>query len=273
MNYLTPGEFIPVYQKTAATKLELSPLRRFILSVLAGIFLGICASMTNIAVFSLSSPGLSKLLSGLLFPFGLIMIILSSAELFTGDCLMTIPVTNRKLPFLSVFKHLILVYFGNFLGCLIAAAVYVYIMNINLAGGELAVFTIKTAAAKCSLGAYKVFILAIFCNILVCAAILFSSSAKDGFGRLASAFIPICVFVICGFEHCVANMFYIPAGIFCKSIAEFSSLALDNGIDLSSLNTLSFILNNLIPATLGNLAGGIGFAAAINYCFNKKQAY
>ncbi len=162
MNYLTPGEFIPVYQKTAAAKLELSPLRRFILSVLAGIFLGICASMTNIAVFSLSSPGLSKLLSGLLFPFGLIMIILSSAELFTGDCLMTIPVTNRKLSFLSVFKHLILVYFGNFLGCLIAAAVYVYIMNINLAGGELAVFTIKTAAAKCSLGAYKVFILAIF---------------------------------------------------------------------------------------------------------------
>ena len=123
---------------------------------------------------------------------------------------------------------------------------------MNYSGGGLAVFTMKLAASKCSLPFENAFVLGVFCNILVCFAVLAAMSAKDTAGKVLGLFFPICFFVVCGFEHSVANMYYIPAGIFASSVPEYAAGALEAGVDLSVLTWGNFLLKNLLPVTLGN---------------------
>lgn len=268
---LSPGEFIDTYAKLGAAKAKAPAVRLFLLGMLAGFFIAMAGAATNTAAFSFSSASAIKLICGLLFPFGLVMVILTGAELFTGNCLMAISLLARTAGAGGVARNLVTVYFGNFAGALLGAAACVLAGQFGLSGGALAVYTIKLAAAKCSLSFGRAFLLGVLCNILVCTAVVCAIMAKSLPGKAVGAYLPICFFVLCGFEHCVANMYYIPAGLFALAVPEYAGLALAAGVDVGALSWGGFLLNNLLPVTLGNVLGGAGLAVLLWYCHGSRK--
>lgn len=268
---LNPSEFIESYASIGAAKARRSALSLLLLGVLAGLLLGSAGAAATAASFAIENTSLAKLVCGLLFPFGLIMIILTGAELFTGNCLITISVLDGRAKLSGMLRNLFLVYVGNFIGSVMLAAACAYSGHMDMAGGALALQAMRTAAAKCSLSFGKALLLGILCNILVCAAVVCSLSAKSISGRVLGAYFPITLFVICGFEHSVANMYYIPAGLFARTVPKYAELAASAWLDLSALGWEPFLVNNLLPVTLGNIIGGAALAALLWVCNRAKK--
>ena len=259
---LSPAEFVTFYAQTGAKKCANSAQKLYLAALLAGFYIAAGAVAANTAGHMLANAGLSRVVCGLLFPFGLIMVILTGAELFTGNCLITISLLEKKAALAGMVRNLIIVYAGNLLGAVILAAAIVYSGQLDLSGGTLAVHTIRTAATKCALPFGRSVVLGILCNILVCAGVMCSLCSKSLPGRAIGAFVPVSFFVICGFEHCVANMYYIPAGLMAAGVPQYAQLAQEAGVNLSALNLVGF-LSNLIPVTIGNIIGGCGFGTMI----------
>ncbi len=257
MNFFAPTEIVKNYGAAGKKKAEMPLLKMLILGVLSGMFIALGAAVTNTAGHSIDNVSAVRILSGLLFPGGLTLVVLMGGELFTGNCLMCISLLEKQAKLAGVLKNWAAVYAGNFAGSLLTAFACAAFGQMNYSGGGLAVFTMKLAASKCSLPFGNAFVLGVFCNILVCFAVLASMSAKDTAGKVLGLFFPICFFVICGFEHSVANMYYIPAGIFASFVPEYAAKAVEAGIDLSVLTWGNFFLKNLLPVTLGNIAGGL----------------
>lgn len=263
MNLFSPAEFVGNYASVGQKKATMPALRLFLLAILAGFFIGLGGAVTNTATHALQNVSVIRMLSGLLFPVGLVMVVLTGSELFTGNCLITISVLEKKTTIGGMLRNLGIVYVGNFIGALLLAAGCAYFGQLNYSAGGLAVATIKLAAAKCAMPFGNALVMGILCNVLVCAAVMMALCAKDATGRALGAYVPICVFVLCGFEHCVANMFYVPAGLFAMTIPEYAAQAAAAGINTASLTWGGFLLGNLLPVTLGNIIGGVAFAAAI----------
>jgi formate/nitrite transporter FocA (FNT family) len=158
------------------------------------------------------------------------------------------------------------------LGCLLLAFGIVACGQLNLNGGALALHTIKVAVGKCDILFVSAIIMGIFCNILVCLGVLCSLSAQDAAGRILGAYIPVVFFIIGGFEHSVANMYYIPAGILAMNVPEYAALAVSSGLDTSALGWGNFFLANLLPVTIGNIIGGAGIAVILWFCHARKIA-
>ena len=158
---------------------------------------------------------------------------MSGAELFTGNCLIAISLLERQCTPAGMLRNWAIVYLSNFAGALLVAAGCAFFGQLNYSGGLLAVFTMKLAAGKCALPFQNTFVLAILCNLLVCLGVILAMTAKDTAGRFIGAFLPVCYFVICGFEHCVANMYYIPAGLMAKAVPAYAQLAAEMGVGLS----------------------------------------
>lgn len=262
---LSPGEFVNLYAQIGAKKSANSARKLFLSAVLAGFLIGMGAVVSNTAGHALTNAGVSRVVCGLLFPFGLIMVILTGAELFTGNCLITISLLERRARLSGMARNLGLVYLGNLAGAAALAAAIVYCGQLDLSGGALAVHTIRVAAAKCAIPLGKAVVLGILCNILVCAGVMCSLCGKSLPGRAVGAFVPVCFFVIGGFEHCIANMYYIPAGMLAAGIPRYVQLAREAGVDLSALNWMG-CLRNLAPVTIGNIIGGCGFGALVWAC-------
>ena len=142
--------------------------------------------------------------------------------------------------------------------------------QLDYSAGALAVYTIRVGAAKCAMSFGNAFGLGILCNFLVCLGVLVANSAKDTAGRLLGAYLPVCFFVLCGFEHCIANLYYIGAALMASAVPEYAALAVEAGVDLSSL-TLAGTAANLIPVTLGNLVGGLGVGLLLWYCHTQAE--
>ena len=259
---LSPAEFVNFYAQVGAKKCVNGSGRLYLSAMLAGFYIASGAVVANTAGHLLTNAGLSRVLCGLLFPFGLIMVIVTGAELFTGNCLITISLLEKKAALAGMIRNLVLVYIGNLLGAVILAASIVYCGQLDLSGGALAVHTIRTAATKCSIPLGKAVVLGILCNVLVCAGVMCSLCGKSLAGRAIGAFVPVSFFVIGGFEHCVANMYYIPAGLMAAGVPQYAQLAQGAGVDLSALNLVGFF-SNLVPVTIGNIIGGCGFGALI----------
>ena len=257
---LSPAEFVNFYALTGAKKSSNSGGKLCLSALLAGFFIAAGAVVANTAGHMLTNAGLSRVVCGLLFPFGLIMVIVTGAELFTGNCLITISLLEKKAALAGMIRNLVIVYAGNLAGAVLLALAVVYCGQLDLSGGALAVHTIRTAAGKCTIPFGKAVVLGILCNVLVCAGVMCSLCGKSLPGRAIGAFVPVSFFVIGGFEHCVANMYYIPAGLL--ALREYGQLAQEAGVDLSML-TVSNFLGNLIPVTIGNIIGGCGFGALI----------
>lgn len=256
--FIKPDEIIQQYINNSFSKTKMTSTLIIAKSILAGIMIGMGAASSSVAAHSITNVGLARLIAGIVFPVGLMMVILMGAELFTGDCLMSTAVARRSISIFQMFRVLLLVYIGNFIGSVILSILIFYSGQLNYSNGLLGAYTIKVALAKTSLTPLQGITSGILCNILVCAAVIMAMSSKDVTGKILASFFVVMPFVTGGFEHCVANMYYITAGLLAKTNQTYIQVASNiYGIsDFASLSVKGFLLKNLLPVTFGNIIGG-----------------
>ncbi|MBO7131703.1 formate/nitrite transporter family protein [Candidatus Saccharibacteria bacterium] len=250
---LTPNEIASKTLEVGKAKANLTAWKMLLLGILAGMFIalaGVGASFGGVYG--------GKLTSALVFPIGLIMVVIAGSELFTGNNLIIMSWIKGKIPFRKLLKNWLFVYLGNFIGALLVTSLVVYSGVFD----NIADSVIATAVTKSNLGFLEAFIRGILCNFLVCIAIWMAFGAETINGKVLAIFGPIFLFVLCGFEHSIANMFYGPAGIL---------VALKNGILVEGLSIGAFLLNNLLPVTLGNIIGGAGIVSLSYYLIYVKK--
>ena len=243
--------------------------------MLAGAFIAFASEGSNTAIHTIESVGLGKALAGALFSTGLMLVLVAGGELFTGNCLIVISCIEKKTSWSGMLRNWLIVYAGNFVGSLLLAWFILQSGQLDFSAGMLGGFTIKTAAYKTGLSFTNAFYMGILCNWLVCLAIWMSLGAKDIAGKLLAIFFPIWLFITSGFEHSVANMYYISAGIMAKANPEWVAMAIKLGASpekIAALGWDTFVINNLIPVTLGNIVGGsvfVGLAYWLSYSYKK----
>jgi len=252
-------------------KIRLSFDRALILAIMAGAYIGFGAQLATTVSMDLQSllgTGLSKLVSGAVFSVGLMLIVAGGAELFTGNNLIILSCLTGKSRLKSVLKSWGVVYLGNFIGSVFLAYL-IYLGGLyNMADGALGIRALEIANSKVSQGFVQLVARGILCNWLVCLAIWMATSTEDMAGKLLSCLFPITAFVASGYEHCVANMFFVPMGILLKNIPGFAS---GSSLDLANLTWSGFITKNLIPVTIGNLIGGVIFVATMYWYVYLRQ--
>jgi formate/nitrite transporter len=251
----TPKEIARNYVAAGSQKARGRAGSLFVLAILAGIFIALAGAGATTASVSIASPSLAKLVGALMFPTGLAMTLIAGSELFTGNCLIVIPALTGDIRLREMLRNWVIVYSGNFVGSLIVSAIVVYGHTFSLFDNQLAAAAIHTAVAKVEIGFGDALLRGILCNFLVCIAVWMAFAAKDVTGKIVGLFLPVMVFVLCGYEHSVANMYYVPAGIFASANPAYAA-SVPIGESLSSLTWGAFIVNNLIPVTVGNIIGG-----------------
>lgn len=256
MNFFTPAEVAKNYIATGKGKVNTTIGKMLILAVLAGVFIALAGVASATASVSVPQASVGKFLGACVFPGGLTMVLLAGSELFTGNTLLVIPLFQREITWKGMLKNWLFVYVGNLLGSILVAAAVVYCHQLSLFDNGLAVSVLSTAAAKCAMPFGQAFVKGICCNFLVCIAVWISFAAKDVISKIAGLFFPIMFFVVSGFEHSVANMYFISVGIFAKFVPEYAQAAQAAGVDLSGVAWGNFWTANLIPVTLGNIVGG-----------------
>ena len=267
--YLSPGELVAAYSAAGRVKLRRSAASLLLLGALAGAIIALAAAASNTAVYGISDTWTLRTVCALLFPFGLGLVIVTGSELFTGNCMLPITLLDGGGCAGQMLRNWVLVYLGNTIGAVLVAALCVFCGQLDYSAGALAVYTIRVGAAKCALSFGKAFGLGVLCNFLVCLGVLAATSAKDTAGRLLGAYLPVCLFVLCGFEHSVANLYYISAALMAAAVPEYAAQAAAAGVDLSALSAAGAAAN-LIPVTLGNLVGGAGLGLLLWYCHGKQ---
>ncbi|MCG8484810.1 MAG: formate/nitrite transporter family protein [Clostridia bacterium] len=273
--YLSPREIAESTVQTGINKVKLSPLNQLILGILAGAFIAFAAEGSNMAAFNLfansNTYGLGKVLAGAVFGVGLMLVIIAGGELFTGNILIVLSVLEKQVKIKDMLRNWTIVYIGNLIGSVLIAYMMARSGLFNSGANMLGAVTIKIAVYKVELSFLSAFYLGIMCNWLVCLAVWISYSAKDITGKILGVFFPIWLFVTSGFEHSIANMYYIPAGIIAKANASWAAAS---GLSIEKLNGLNwgtFIINNLIPVTLGNIVGGAFFVAGLYWMTYLKK--
>ena len=272
-NFNSPAEVVDANILAGKVKANLSLPKMILLGILAGIFIAIGGEASSLASHNVANVGLARTITGAIFPVGLMMIVLVGGELFTGNTMIIMAVMQKEATWLQYARNLIVVFFSNLVGSLIIAYLTYFSGQWNYTDGALGAYTMKIALGKVNLSFGTAFASGILCNILVCVAVLMAISAKDIAGKILAIFFPIFAFVISGFEHCVANMYYIPAGLIAKSNPQYVAKAEElYGITQDKLNALTVggMVKNMIPVTLGNIVGGAVFVGVLLVLINKK---
>ncbi|MDD6071300.1 MAG: formate/nitrite transporter family protein [Clostridiales bacterium] len=267
----TPKEIIEGNMNGAVTKANLKLSKMIALGIMAGMFIALGGATSSTAVHAIDNVGLARTLAGVIFPVGLLMIVLVGGELFTGNCLMVMSAIDKRIKVSQLIRNLVVVFLSNLAGSLIIDFLIFYSGNLDYSGGGLGAYTIKIALSKATISPAKAIASGILCNILVCIAILMGAAAKDIAGKVLAIWFPIFAFVIGGFEHIVANMFYIPTGMLAATNPAYVAKAEElYGITREQLNqlNLSGLLHNFIPVTIGNILGGMVFIGCILYFIN-----
>jgi formate/nitrite transporter len=224
-----------------------------VLSLLAGFYIAFGAQLATVVTHDAAAhvgQGVARLLGGSVFSLGLMLVIICGAELFTGNTLLTKAAFQREIPWSKLLENWGVVLLGNFIGSLFFA--WLMVKSELLSSPEIGAHAVRIAAAKTALSFDVAFIRGIFCNWLVCLAIFMAVAARDISGKILACYVPIMAFVASGFEHSIANMYFIPVGILLKA---------DVGTVNEGLNWSSFIIGNIVPVTLGNIVGGVVFVA------------
>lgn len=279
---LSPPEIVEAAVAAGVKKAGYPARTLLVLGFLAGAFIAFASEGSNMAAFNLlarpETYGLGKALAGSIFGTGLMLVLVAGGELFTGNTMMVGALAARRIGAGALLRNWALVYAGNFAGSVFVAALMAGSGLFHSGANGLGAVTIKIAAYKTGLDFLPAFWLGILCNMLVCLAVWMSWAAKDVTGKLWATFFPIWLFITSGFEHSVANMYYIPAGIFAARDPALLAAAFDHGLTDAALQTLgwgNFFLRNLLPVTLGNIAGGSVFvmgAYLAAYGIPKKSA-
>lgn len=244
-------------------KLEFVPL--IMLAVLAGAFIALGALFSTTVVTGTAGAmpfGIVRLLSGLVFCLGLILVIVGGAELFTGNTLLVMAFVSRKITMADLLRNWSIVYAGNFIGAALTALFIFWTGQYRMADGAIGMTAINIAAAKCTIGWFEGVMRGIYANVLVCLAVWLSFSGRTTTDKILAIVFPITAFVAAGFEHCVANMYYVPLGLFLK--AEIAAEGME------ALTWGNFIVANLIPVTIGNVIGGSVFVGAVYWLVYRR---
>ena len=272
-NFNSPAEVVDANIAAGKVKANLSLPKMILLGILAGIFIAIGGEASSLASHNIANVGLARTITGAVFPVGLMMIVLVGGELFTGNTMIVMAVMQKEATWLQYARNLVVVFFSNLVGSLIIAYLTYFSGQWNYTDGALGAYTMKIALGKVNLSFGTAFASGILCNILVCVAVLMAISAKDIAGKILAIFFPIFAFVISGFEHCVANMYYIPAGLIAKTNPQYVEKAEElYGITADKLNALTVggMVKNMIPVTLGNIVGGAVFVGVLLVLINKR---
>ncbi len=232
------------------------------LAILAGAYIALGAVMFTIITNDLSvyiGDGLSRLVGGVAFSLGLVLVILGGAELFTGNNLLVTGYLDKKVSGKQVIKNWFWVYLFNFVGALVVATLFYYSGIWKANDGGIAIRVMEIAYAKVNLSWSEALFRGILCNWLVCLAVWLSMAGKDAISKILAIMLPITAFVAAGFEHSIANMYFIPMGILVKG-SELAQAVAAPAL-LQGITWQAFFINNLIPVTIGNIIGGVVFVA------------
>ena len=265
---LLPPEMARRAEYVGVRKAEARTLELFVLAVLAGAFiaLGAIFSTTVGAGTSGAMPfGVARMLVGLVFCLGLILVVVGGAELFTGNTLLVMAWAGGKIKTGAVMRNWGIVYVGNFVGAIGTALLLFVSRQYTFGGGAVGVTALSIANSKVHLGFVQAIALGILCNALVCLAVWLTFSARTTMDKILAIIFPISAFVAAGFEHSIANMYFVPIGLLIKQFdpAFAAAAAVTAKIDLAGLTWPAFLLNNLLPVTIGNIIGGAVLVAAV----------
>jgi formate transporter len=268
MNEIRIDALLPAEMATRAAyigerKAEAPALTMFTLSVLAGAFIALGAVFaTNTAAGASALPfGVAKLLTGLVFCLGLILVVVGGAELFTGNNLIVMAWASGKVSTRALLRNWVIVYAGNFVGSIGTAVLVLWSKQYTFGGGAVGETALKIASDKAGLDFFQAIALGVLCNALVCLAVWLTFSARSTIDKIAAIIFPITAFVAAGFEHSIANMYFVPFGLLIKAFDPV--FVAEKGLDLTNLTWGNFLINNLLPVTIGNIIGGAVLVAAI----------
>jgi formate transporter FocA len=267
LDALLPQEMAVKAEAIGVAKATMGYRRLLALGILAGAFIGLGATFaTTVAAGSGGLPyGVGRLLTGLSFCLGLVLVVVGGAELFTGNNLIVMAWASRRISTRRLLRNWLWVYLGNFMGALGTAALVFLGGQYTFGGGVVGAAALNIARAKVGLGFVEALALGVLCNALVCLAVWLTMSARTTTDKILSVLFPITAFVAAGFEHSVANMYFIPVGILIQRYAPaaFWRAAGLNPADYGALTWRAFLVDNLLPVTLGNIIGGTVLVGAV----------
>ena len=276
---LLPQEMATRAEYLGVRKAEMPFLKMFMLSILAGAFISLGAIFATTisagsmaittpageAAFSAGLPyGVTRLLAGLVFSLGLILVVVGGAELFTGNNLIVMAWASGKVTTGALLRNWLIVYLGNFVGALGTVILMFFTRQYTFGSNAIGFAALRTGVAKVDLTFVQAIALGILCNGLVCLAVWLTYSARSTVDKIVAIVFPITAFVAAGFEHSIANMYFIPYALFIKMFdAGFVSAVGDKVPHLEKLTWQTFLVNNLLPVTIGNIIGGAVLVAAV----------
>ncbi len=243
----SPLEIAKNFIEIGVHKVRLSGYKMLVLGIFAGMYIGFAGIASTTAGATVVNPSVARLLSACVFPAGMAMVLVAGSELFTGNNLIIIAVLSKKVTFLQMLKNWIFVFIGNFIGAAFVAVMVVYSHLPGLFDGVLAQKMVAAALSRVEQTFPEAFMRGVLCNILVCIAVWAAFAAKTVSGKLLMSFWPVMIFVLCGFEHSIADIYFGVAGL---------CTAKEYGIAAEGLTLFSFLFKNLLPVTLGNTLGG-----------------
>lgn len=279
MDSLLPAEMATKAEGIGVRKANMPFFTMLMLSILAGLFISLGSIFaTTIAAGGISVSGadgalayttalpygVTRLLTGLVFCLGLILVVIGGAELFTGNTLIVMAWASRKVTTSALLRNWVIVYIGNFIGAVGTAVLMFFSKQYTFGADAVGIAALRIAISKSELGFIQAIALGILCNLLVCLAVWLTFSARTTLDKIASIIFPITAFVAAGFEHSVANMYFMPYALFVKMFdPEFIARVGDKVAHLDSLTWQAFFINNLLPVTIGNIIGGAVMVAAV----------
>jgi len=258
---LVPAEMAQKAEDVGCKKASLDFWTMFALAILAGAFIALGAVFaTTVSTGGADLPyGVNKLLTGLVFTVGLILVIVGGAELFTGNNLIVMAFMSGKVSFAKLMRNWAIVYFGNFVGSVLTAYFMFLTKQYTFAKGAIGLTILNIGEAKTSLDFVQAIALGVMCNALVCMAVWLTFSARTTTDKILAIIPPISAFVAAGLEHSVANMYFIPIALMVKYFGQpsFFEAIGKTAQDFPNLTVSNFLAANLLPVTIGNIIGGV----------------
>lgn len=279
LDAFSPTEIAAKAEKAGIVKANKGFFQLFLLAVLAGAFIAFGSIFcTNTVTGASDLPyGVTKLLGGLVFSLGLILVVVAGAELFTGNNLIVMACASGKISLWQVLRNWVIVYVGNFIGSVAIALLVFFSGHYKFGGGQIGLTALNIANGKAGLGFVEALFLGILCNVLVCLAVWLTMSGRTTSDKILAIIFPITAFVAAGFEHSVANMYFLPFGWMIKNWApaEFWNGIGKAASDFGNLEIGDILLNNLLPVTIGNIIGGALLIGGIYWLIflHKSEVY
>ena len=268
----SPQEISERVRTLGVEKANMDGISMFVLSILAGAFIAFGAVFFTFVIHdSQLSVGLTNLIGGLAFCLGLILVVIAGAELFTGNNLMVMAYAHKEITLYRLLRNWAIVYLGNLFGALLTVMLIYFTRQWAGNGFLIGAKALMMANAKVNLPFMVALSRGVMCNVLVCLALWLCSGGRSVTDKILAILFPITAFAALGFEHSVANMYFIPMGIILKSVPAVVGAAKASAASLANLTWSAFWLKNLIPVTIGNIIGGGVLVAAVYWFIYERK--